>query len=127
MTPSFYLFIFKVMGENLNNTNGFSSKDILYQLWAKVESIDAKLDRKMTEYEKRLIILEIESIDRETLSVLEHRVTNVEKHDEKHHATEYAIKETKDQILNKKNMVWAIAASIAVVVSTAASFYSMFN
>lgn len=97
------------------------------QLWTKVESIDAKLDQRMAEHEKRLIVLEIDSIDRKDFFALEGRVTDIEKHDESHHATEDALRENKDQLRSYKTFVFGLAASTALIVNTLISFYLIFN
>jgi len=111
------------MNDNLSNGNGnfngFSSKDILTQLWSKVESIDAKLDQKLGEIDRKVIVLEIQSVQKtgfeiETLNELNNRVSNLEKHEDVIHSSEEALREHRKDYMSSRTFFFGMISSLAI-------------
>ena len=115
---------------NGNGFNGFSSKEMLVSLNNRVEAMDAKLDQKVGDHERRIIILEIETLKRggqleEEVSSISSRVNSLENDVAIHHQTDEVIKNSKNHRFNKQNVMIASAGTIFVIVQGILAFVAM--
>jgi len=115
---------------NGNGFNGFSSKEMLISLNNRVEAMDAKLDQKVGDHERRIIILELETLKRggqleEEVSSISSRVNSLENDVAIHHQTDEVIKNNKNHLFNKKNVLITSAGTIFVIVQGILAFVAM--
>jgi len=115
---------------NGNGFNGFSSKEMLVSLNNRVEAMDAKLDQKVGDHERRIIILEIETLKRggqleEEVSFISSRINSLENDVAIHHQTDEVIKNNKNHLFNKKNVLITSAGTIFVIVQGILAFVAM--
>jgi len=115
---------------NGNGFNGFSSKEMLISLNNRVEAMDAKLDQKVGDHERRIIVLELETLKRggqleEEVSSISSRVNSLENDVAIHHQTDEVIKNNKNHLFNKKNVLITSAGTIFVIVQGILAFVAM--
>lgn len=115
-----------------NNSNGFSSKDLLNQIWNKIESIESKLDTKLGELDRRIIVLELETIKRDgplerKIKDLVERVNTIESNKEAQDHTDEVLSKQKDELFNKRNIVLSLFATVALISNVIIALVTVYN
>ncbi len=111
--------------QNHTSLNGYSSKDILNQIWNKIESIENKLDVRLSELDKKVITLELVTLRKDgdevkLLNALSSSIEDLKISSSVTKSLEKKAEESKGISLNRKNLYWAAVGSLAIVIEMAA-------
>lgn len=107
-------------GNGNGNTNGLTSKEFLTQIWNKMESIESKLDTKLGELDRRVIILELETVKRdgpvnETLKEVIDRLNTIESASDAQMYTDDVLHSQREDLFNKRNILLSMFATLALI------------